>query len=300
MTKKRFCLFLSIFIILSVLYSNILYTKDDAPDKTTPVAMSGFSTPTKHLDIIQKSVTPTLNNKEMVGAEFNTPIQNTPTLNTPIMNTPIMNTPIMNTSIPNTPVVNAPTPDKSKLNKATTNDLVGLLKLDNTFIIDIKYATEDNFTKKVIYPSAKCIIHKNTAEKLIKANNEFKKLGYTIKIFDAYRPYSAQKILWDAASDKSYVADPKKGSNHNRGAAVDLTLVDKSGAEISMPSNYDEFTKRARLDYMDCSEEQINNRELLGKIMVKCGFNRIRSEWWHFDDTDAKKYPILDISFDNF
>lgn len=269
MTKNRFYLFLSIFIILFILYNYKLYTNDGL-------------TPTKHLEAIQELITPMPSIQKMTAPVSNTPIQNTPVPNTPTQNTPTKNTPTKDTPIPN------------------TNDLVELLKLDNSFIIDMKYATEDNFTKKVIYPSAKCILHKNTAAKLIKANNEFKKLGYAIKIFDAYRPHSAQKILWDAASDKSYVADPKKGSNHNRGAAVDLTLVDKSGNEINMPSNYDEFTKRARLDYMDCSEEQINNRELLGKIMVKCGFNRIRSEWWHFDDTDAKKYPILDISFDNF
>ncbi len=290
MTKNRFCLFLSIFIILFILYNNVLYTNDGSYDETTPLSSVGISTPTKHSNTIQKLITPTLSIEEITEPVINTHMQNTHTQNTPVLNTPIVNTPKMNT----------PTSDTSMISKAGTHDLVELLKMDNTFIIDIKYATNDNFTKKVIYPSAKCILHKNTAAKLIKANNEFKKLGYTIKIFDAYRPHSAQKILWDAASDKSYVADPKKGSNHNRGAAVDLTLVDKWGNELSMPSNYDEFTKRARLDYMDCSEEEINNRELLGRIMVKYGFNRIRSEWWHFDDTDAKKYPILDISFDNF
>ncbi len=178
--------------------------------------------------------------------------------------------------------------------------LIELAKLDNTFVFDIKYATTDNFTGKKIYSQSKCLINKNTAVKLIKANEEFKKKGYRIKIFDAYRPYSAQKVLWDAASDKSFVADPKKGSVHNRGAAVDITLVDKNGVELQMPSGYDEFTERARLDYKDCTEDKIANRELLGKTMVKYGFRRISNEWWHFEDTDAQKYEIKDIPFERF
>ncbi|HHW47103.1 MAG TPA: D-alanyl-D-alanine dipeptidase [Clostridiaceae bacterium] len=178
--------------------------------------------------------------------------------------------------------------------------LVELIKLDDSFVIDIKYATTDNFTGKKIYSSARCFIHKNTAKKLIAANNEFKSLGYRIKVFDAYRPYSAQQILWDAAPDKSYIANPKKGSVHNKGAAVDITLVDEHGNELPMPSNYDEMTKRSHLNYKDCDEQLIKNRELLGSIMVKHGFKRISTEWWHFDDTDAKKYPILDIPFESF
>lgn len=180
------------------------------------------------------------------------------------------------------------------------NGLIELPKLDDTFIIDLKYATEDNFTGKKIYNVSKCIIHKGTAKKLISANNEFKKLGYRIKIFDAYRPYSVQQILWDAASNKSYIANPKKGSVHNRGAAVDITLADSKGKELPMPSGYDEFSKRAHLDYLDCPDVQIKNRELLGKIMVKHGFKRISKEWWHFEDTDAKNYPTQDIPLEDF
>lgn len=180
------------------------------------------------------------------------------------------------------------------------HDLVELVKLDDSFVIDIKYATEDNFAKKKIYSMPLCLIHKNTAQKLIAANNEFKTLGYRIKVFDAYRPYSAQQLLWDAAEDKSYVADPKKGSKHNRGAAVDITLVDENGQELPMPSKYDEFSERAHIKYNQCDEQLIKNRELLGEIMVKHGFKRISTEWWHFDDTDALNYPLLDISFEEF
>lgn len=178
--------------------------------------------------------------------------------------------------------------------------LVELIKLDDSFVIDIKYATEDNFAKKKIYTQSLCLINKNTAKKLIAANNEFKTLGYRIKVFDAYRPFSAQQVLWDAAEDKSYLANPRKGSKHNRGAAVDVTLVDGEGQELGMPSGYDEFSERAHLKFNKCDEELIKNRELLGKIMIKHGFKRISTEWWHFDDTDALKYPLLDIAFEEF
>jgi D-alanyl-D-alanine dipeptidase len=232
--------------------------------------------------------------------------------NTPIDNkTPITNkTPDVDKTViaAKTPEVNMAASDNSDTGKDTTNKngiiekkgLVELIKLDDSFVIDIKYATTDNFTKKKIYTMPICLINKNTAQKLINANNEFKTLGYRIKVFDAYRPFSAQQVLYDAASDKSFVANPKKGSIHNRGAAVDVTLVDMDGNEIEMPSGYDEFSERAYLKYTDCDQKLIENRELLGKYMVKYGFKRISNEWWHFEDTNAKDYPLLDIPFEEF
>ncbi len=180
------------------------------------------------------------------------------------------------------------------------NGLIELTELDDSFVIDLRYATANNFTGKKIYTQPRCILHKDTALKLISANNHFKSLGCRIKILDAYRPYSAQRILWNAASDKSFVADPTKGSNHNRGAAVDITLVDKDGKELEMPSAFDEFTRRASIKYTDCPKEQIENRELMGRIMVQHGFSRINSEWWHFNDINAKEYPVQDIPFEKF
>lgn len=182
----------------------------------------------------------------------------------------------------------------------TINGLVELNALDDSFVIDLKYAGTDNFTGKKIYTLNKCIIHQNTAEKLIKANNDFKKIGYRIKVFDAYRPYSAQKILWDAARDKTFLANPQKGSKHNRGAAVDITLVDDKDEELEMPSGFDEFSERAHINYRNCPAEQIKNRELLAGIMQKHGFKRISKEWWHFEDTDAMKFPLLDVPFEAF
>lgn len=231
---------------------------------------------------------------------------------TPIANkTPTTNkTPVIDktATIAKTTKANIAVSDNEGTIKDTTNKngiiekkgLVELIKLDDSFVIDIKYATTDNFTKKQIYTMPMCLINKNTAQKLINANNELKTLGYRIKVFDAYRPFSAQQVLYDAASDKSFVANPKKGSIHNRGAAVDVTLVDMDGNEIEMPSGYDEFTERAYLKYTDCDQKLIENRELLGKYMVKHGFKRISNEWWHFEDTNAKNYPLLDIPFEEF
>lgn len=143
-------------------------------------------------------------------------------------------------------------------------------------------------------------MQKNTALKLILANNEFKRLGYKLKIFDAYRPLSAQKLLWDATDKKEYVANPSIGSIHNRGAAVDVTLVDQQGNELNMPSEFDEFSEKSHVDYNGATQEQINNRELLGSIMIKYGFERLNNEWWHFNDIEWEKYPILDIKFEEF
>ncbi|GAB6180865.1 hypothetical protein JCM14036_21840 [Desulfotomaculum defluvii] len=190
---------------------------------------------------------------------------------------------------------------QNKLNSEEYHaDLVKLTELDDSFFYDLKYASTDNFTGKKIYSQAICLIHRNTAQKLISANNDFKQLGYRIKIYDAYRPYSAQRVLYNAAENKTFLADPEKGSNHNRGAAVDITLVDEKGNELPMPSKFDEFSIRSRINYYSTEQKLINNRELLGRVMVKHGFKRIGNEWWHFEDTEAKKYPLLDIPFESY
>ena len=178
--------------------------------------------------------------------------------------------------------------------------LVQITALDDSFVVDLKYATEDNFTGKQIYPESRAILREETAHKLIKAQEEFKNLGYGLKIWDAYRPFSAQQVLWDAVDDKTWVADPTRGSNHNRGSAVDVTLVDSEGNELPMPSEFDDFSERAHQTYAGCTEEEARNRDLLRKTMSQCGFVGYVNEWWHFNDTDAKSYPVLDIPFSDF
>jgi zinc D-Ala-D-Ala dipeptidase len=178
--------------------------------------------------------------------------------------------------------------------------LVDLEKLDNSFIIDIKYASKDNFMGKKLYPVNKCVLQLETAKKLINANNYAKELGYKLKVLDAYRPLSVQELMWKTLPDDNFVAPPTRGSKHNRGCAVDVTLVNFNGRELEMPSPFDDFSNKAWITYNSAPHHQLQNRELLGKVMVENGFKRIETEWWHFNDPDFHKYPLLDISLENF
>ena len=163
--------------------------------------------------------------------------------------------------------------------------------------IEIRYATPENFMKEVLYPEARCLLRREVAEKLVRVQQNLQKKGLSLKIFDAYRPLSVQKKMWAKFPLEGFVADPAKGSNHNRGAAVDVTLVDSAGKELPMPSAYDEFSERAHRDYVGGTDEERRNRQTLREAMQSEGFMGISTEWWHFDDTDAKKYPVLDYPF---
>ena len=176
-----------------------------------------------------------------------------------------------------------------------------LTSLDKDLVIDLKYATTDNFTGKVVYPSAIAVLRAETAEKLAAANKELMTLGYRIKVWDAYRPVSVQIIFWELVQDSRYVANPYKGGSiHNKGSAVDITLVDSSGKEIEMPSAFDDFSERASRNNPNMSSAARKNMKLLTDIMVKHGFTYIDSEWWHFNDSNAKKYDIVDIDLTLF
>lgn len=182
-------------------------------------------------------------------------------------------------------------------------NLVDIQDLPTNLFVELRYASTDNFAGKEFYPKiAKAYLREGTAEKLLNANEELYKLGYRIKVFDAYRPYRYQKLLREAAHDinpktEGYIADPKYGSHHNRGASVDITLTDLEGRELPMPTGYDHFGKEASINYTGCTEEEKKNRELLGKVMENNGFRRINSEWWHFDDTDYLDYALLNVDF---
>lgn len=182
-------------------------------------------------------------------------------------------------------------------------DLVDLSTLDTNFVIELRYATKNNFAGKEFYPKiAKAYLKKSTAEKLKAANEELFQLGYRIKIYDAYRPRRYQYDLRQAAAEinpatQGYIANPVTGSHHNRGTTVDITLTDLEGRELDMPTCFDYFGSEASINYSGCAEEQKANRELLGTTMEKHGFRRISSEWWHFDDVDFKDYPLLDVDF---
>jgi D-alanyl-D-alanine dipeptidase len=185
-------------------------------------------------------------------------------------------------------------------NLNSINSLIDLEKLDNSFIIDIKYASADNFMGKKLYPINKCVLQYETALKLINANKYAKSLGYKLKILDAYRPLSVQRLMWETMPDDNFVAPPTRGSKHNRGCAVDVTLVDSEGKELEMPSPFDDFSEKAWITYDSALDHQLQNRELLAKIMTASGFQRIRTEWWHFNDPDFNQYPLLDVSLESF
>ena len=173
-------------------------------------------------------------------------------------------------------------------------DLGDITSIDSTFVIDIRYATSHNFTKHVLYPVAKAKLRREAAESLASVHHELQQHGLRLKVYDGYRPLSIQWKLWEIVPDPDYVADPRKGSRHNRGAAVDVTVVDSTGKEIAMPTPYDDFTERAWQGYMNLADDVIQNREMLKAIMMRHGFLPIKSEWWHFDFHGWDQFDILD------
>ena len=177
------------------------------------------------------------------------------------------------------------------------NPLVDLKKTVPGLRVEIRYATADNFMKEVLYPEARCLLRRETAGKLSRVQEKLEKQGLSLKLFDAYRPLAVQKKMWAKFPMEGYVANPAKGSNHNRGAAVDVTLADKDGHELPMPSVYDEFSERSHADYAGGTEEERKNRKRLKDAMESEGFKGISTEWWHFDDSAAKDYPVLDLPF---
>jgi D-alanyl-D-alanine dipeptidase len=173
----------------------------------------------------------------------------------------------------------------SKKSPQEVNDttFVNLKDYSNDFIFDMKYATTDNFLKEKVYECAECYLRLKTVKSLIKANSEFISKGFKIKIFDCYRPLDIQKKMWSIVPNPEYVADPKKGSIHNRGGAVDITLVDKNGAEVNMGTAFDHFGIESSHFYSNFSDEILQNRKLLKEIMLQNDFSSFDSEWWHYN-----------------
>lgn len=178
---------------------------------------------------------------------------------------------------------------------------VQLKDLDPDFVLDLKYATNDNFTHQKVYPNAICTLRVATAQKLVTANAAVKKQGYRIKIWDAYRPLSVQKIFWSIEPNDNYVANPYTGGSiHNRGCAVDITLVDSSGKELEMPSGFDDFTQSAYRSNPNMSSIARANMNMLTEVMTQSGFTTLDTEWWHFEDSDWASYPIADVDLMQF
>jgi D-alanyl-D-alanine dipeptidase len=178
--------------------------------------------------------------------------------------------------------------------------LLELVKLDKTIKLDIRYARSDNFVGKPVYTEARAFLQKPAAKAVLKVHKKLKKQGLGLVIFDGYRPWSVTKLFWEVVQpeQRKFVANPAKGSKHNRGCAVDLSIYNlRTGDFLPMPSDYDEFTERASPDYTGGTEEETGNRELLRKLMEAEGFIVNPNEWWHFDYKDWEKYAIYDIAF---
>lgn len=174
-------------------------------------------------------------------------------------------------------------------------DFVDVGELDNTVVLDIRYATTGNFTGKIIYPVARGLLRRDAALRLLRVQQKLKKQGYRLVVFDAYRPITLQKRLWEMMPDERYVDDPSKGSPHNRGGTVDVSLADLDGNHLPMPSLYEEHSIKASRDYAEASGEALKNRALLEEAMKAEGFEAFRGEWWRFDAPDWQDYPLSDF-----
>ncbi len=174
-------------------------------------------------------------------------------------------------------------------------DLVELVTLDATIHLDIRYATTNNFMKQRFYSEARAFLQRPAAEALVRVHRSLAKSGYGLVVFDGFRPWSVTRAFWDATppAKRHFVANPAKGSRHNRGCAVDLSLYDlRTGLQVEMPSDYDEMTERAYPGYAGGTSEQRRRRDLLRAAMEAEGFTVNEFEWWHFDYRDWRFYPI--------
>jgi D-alanyl-D-alanine dipeptidase len=169
------------------------------------------------------------------------------------------------------------------LKETDDNAFVNLKNYSNDFVYDLKYATDDNFLKEKVYPCAECFLRVKTVKSLLEANKMFLAKGYKIKLYDCYRPKAIQKKMFQLVPDANYVANPKKGSIHNRGGAVDISLVDFNGIELDMGTKFDFFGEEASHKYQNLSDEILANRKILKEIMLQNNFKSFDSEWWHYN-----------------
>ena len=174
---------------------------------------------------------------------------------------------------------------------------VNLKQYSLDFVYDMKYATDDNFLKAKVYDCAECYLRLKTVKAIMKANAKFMKKGYRIKLYDCYRPLDIQKKMWTIVSNPIYVANPSKGSIHNRGGAVDISLVDKNGVELDMGTSFDYFGIEASHNNKSFSKEILDNRKLLKKVMLQNNFQSFDSEWWHYNMKNAKLDPISNFKW---
>ncbi len=196
-------------------------------------------------------------------------------------------------------VINTQAEYKKSISENAAKQLVELIKYIPGLKLDIRYATKNNFAKQAVYKQARAFARLPVAIALKNVQAELKKSGLGLKVFDGYRPYSVTVKFFDMASDKNFVANPKDGSRHNRGCAIDLTIINlKTGQELHMPTPYDSFAAAASADYKDLPANIIKNRDLLISVMERQGFRVLDNEWWHFDFIGWKNFELMDIGFE--
>jgi D-alanyl-D-alanine dipeptidase len=177
-------------------------------------------------------------------------------------------------------------------------DLVDATLFSDEFLLKIRYATKDNFVDTILYPCAKCLLRYEVLKDLLKAQTEFKSMGYKVKLYDCYRPFSVQKLMWEKVPVVGLVANPATGLRHNRGSAVDISLTDLQGNDIDMGTEHDDLSKKSKTFYQGFSDTVFQNRIFLRKVMEKHNFKGINSEWWHFSHNCGTKYKISNEQFD--
>ena len=187
-----------------------------------------------------------------------------------------------------------PQMDLSDLNDTL---FIRLADYSRDFSYDIRYATTNNFLEAKVYDCAECYTRVKTARALIQANKDLISQGYRIKFFDCYRPNDVQYKMWEIVPNPQYVANPVKGSVHNRGGAVDITLETLNGEELDMGTDFDFFGRRAYHDFYDLPEEVLRNRTILKETMERHGFSSIRSEWWHYNYGKASRDRVANFKW---
>ena len=194
-----------------------------------------------------------------------------------------------------------PANNASALKPDDPKRLLELVKLDPAIRLDMRYATTNNFTGRVLYDQARAFLAAPAAQAVARASKAAQADGFGLTIYDAYRPWRITKKLWDATPvgpKKEYVANPKRGSKHNRGCAVDLTLHNlQTGQLVEMPTEFDDFSEKAHRDFMGASAAAIANRARLAGYLEAEGFVGLSNEWWHFDFTGWEQFPVMDIPF---
>jgi D-alanyl-D-alanine dipeptidase len=192
---------------------------------------------------------------------------------------------------------------KKEVKADSSKQMIELRSLMPNIVYDLRYATTNNFMHRLMYPANtnKTFLRSPVAHALAKVQHELNEKGLGLKIFDAYRPYSVTVKFWELVHDERYVANPAKGSGHNRGIAVDLTIINlKTGEELNMGTGFDNFTDSAHHTFTNLPEEVLQNRNLLKTTMEKYGFKLFETEWWHYFIANGDRFEVLDIDFKKF